>query len=521
MDSIGASGEAGDAPRGGAGDRLAWGLVVVGVVLRLWQYLFNRCLWLDEAWLGNELLESSFGQILGNDLRHDQVVPPLFGAAVKALAVVFGDSERVLRLIPLLCGCAVPCLWMAVCVGRMSARAVRLGVALVSLSPMLIYYSSELKPYSVDAACFLALTALALRSGSGMGRDIGLGILGAVAPWVSFGAVFGLAGAGCLLVAEALRAPADQRAWRFALLATIGALWASSLWLLLGVGLSGVEGMGALKESWSHGFAPVPPLSGRDVMWYPNAASMVGAMTFYEAGPLNRFASIWHPDDFGFALLGVAGATLLVSRERRLGWAWGGALAASLVMSALGKYPFFGRLALYWVPPFAACVAIAADWLAGRFRGRGRRVAFGVLSAGLLAYPVILSGSTVARPHNASDLRAVLGRLAAERVDPGSLWVSRLAEPAFRYYGRYHGFRLAQDRRFGLDEPAGELARRIALTASRKAWLVHSELGGSKKRHRAEAQRLALEAEGYMVTRTIVATGAECWWVEPIATRAE
>ena len=44
-------------------DYLWWGIILIGIVLRLRQYLLNRSLWADEASLAMNLVTRNFGEL--------------------------------------------------------------------------------------------------------------------------------------------------------------------------------------------------------------------------------------------------------------------------------------------------------------------------------------------------------------------------------------------------------------------------------------------------------------------------
>ena len=54
--------------------RLAVGIVLVGVGLRLWLYLQGASLWLDEAMLANNIVNRAYASLLQR-LDHDQGAP--------------------------------------------------------------------------------------------------------------------------------------------------------------------------------------------------------------------------------------------------------------------------------------------------------------------------------------------------------------------------------------------------------------------------------------------------------------
>ncbi|MCX7754677.1 MAG: hypothetical protein N2117_05455, partial [Anaerolineales bacterium] len=83
----------------------AWGLIGLGLVLRLRQYLINRSLWLDEAMLALNILHKDVWGLLGR-LDYEQGAPVGFLLLEKLVVTLLGDGERALRLLPFLAGCA-------------------------------------------------------------------------------------------------------------------------------------------------------------------------------------------------------------------------------------------------------------------------------------------------------------------------------------------------------------------------------------------------------------------------------
>jgi len=119
-----------------------------GAVVRL-MALGKYSLWFDEAWLAN--------WISANDAVHIYVerwglVPEFFYFTVLGLTRVFEPTEPFLRLFPALCGIGSVFLSYLVAKQFSGSRIVSVAtMAMVALSPIMIMYSQELKPYSGDA----------------------------------------------------------------------------------------------------------------------------------------------------------------------------------------------------------------------------------------------------------------------------------------------------------------------------------------------------------------------------------
>ena len=140
--------------------------IVLGIVLRLADYANNRPLWLDEKYLGENVIGRPIFEF-DRPLVHDQLAPPGFLVIARASARILGASPHALRLFPLVCGIASLFLLDAVARRSIAARAVPLVLALAAVSDDLIYYSTEFKQYMSDlvialGCLLLALTRLAL-----------------------------------------------------------------------------------------------------------------------------------------------------------------------------------------------------------------------------------------------------------------------------------------------------------------------------------------------------------------------
>src|SRR3990172_8968599 len=77
-----------------------WGIVLLGIILRLRQYLVDRSFWADEASLAVNIADRNYSELLGL-LDYQQAAPVGFLYVEKTLITVFGNHDYVLRLFPL------------------------------------------------------------------------------------------------------------------------------------------------------------------------------------------------------------------------------------------------------------------------------------------------------------------------------------------------------------------------------------------------------------------------------------
>jgi mannosyltransferase len=131
-------------------------IVLAGLGLRLYR-LGAQSLWFDEA----QTLDVA-GYPLAEIARR-AYRPPLFHMALHFWMRIAGDSEFLLRLPSTLFGAGIPFLAFIVATRLYDRRAGLLAAALAAISPTLIWYSQELRMYSLMTAQFLALLYLTIR----------------------------------------------------------------------------------------------------------------------------------------------------------------------------------------------------------------------------------------------------------------------------------------------------------------------------------------------------------------------
>jgi predicted membrane-bound mannosyltransferase len=182
---------------------LAWIVLVTGVLLRIMHYLSNRSLWLDEAMLARNILDRDLFDLL-RPLDYNQGAPPLFLLLVDAATVLFGSTELTLRLVPVVAAVAGLFLFFLIAKVYIDKRYLPVQMCIFAFSYPLVYYSQEVKQYSMDVAVALALSYAFMRlvaSDKAPKAHIAvLGVGGGIAVWLSHPAVFVLAGIGVSLL---------------------------------------------------------------------------------------------------------------------------------------------------------------------------------------------------------------------------------------------------------------------------------------------------------------------------------
>ena len=127
----------------------SWIVICFGIILHLRQFLFNRSLWYDEAALAINIVNRSFSGLL-KPLEPFQVAPTGFLMIERLMVQLFGNSEYVLRLFPLIGGIASIFLFYKITKSYLEPKIALIALILFSISDRLIYFSSEVKRYGVE-----------------------------------------------------------------------------------------------------------------------------------------------------------------------------------------------------------------------------------------------------------------------------------------------------------------------------------------------------------------------------------
>lgn len=333
---------------------VAWVFVAMGAFLRIYQYAWNRSLFIDEAALALSLRTHTFAELLGR-LDHAQFAPIGFLYLQKLLRELFGESEFVLRAPALAAGLLSLPLFFILANRILPPTAAWLAVALFALSRHLIFWSSDAKPYAFDVLATIVLLLLALDWTTQPSRRtaVRLGLAGAIAPFFATTSLLLQAGLGLWLLARALKSRASQGAWIFV-------IWLAALPAVLHPRLSLSSGDRTFYRAyWSDGFLPFP----------------------FEPGALQSyvrqvFRSLHDPLGFGYptpafiALIGIVAGAVWLAYERR---SMASLLFVPVVVIGLASmarlYPighqwlFSGRVILFLTPIGYLTMAAALGWL--------------------------------------------------------------------------------------------------------------------------------------------------------------
>jgi hypothetical protein len=375
-----------------ARDHPAKVILVAGISLRLLVYGYGRPYWIDEGSLafnvvGKPPLDFSA------PLRQDQLAPIGFFVVERALVSIAGSSQYVTRLLALLCG-ILALVAFAKLAGRiLPPTAALVALALFAFSDDLIYYSSELKPYSTDLAVGLAITLLAydaLTTAVTVRSATLIALVAFLAPWCSFASAFVVAGCG---LAQVICARSLRRALVWV---AIGAVWLQSFIVAYYTSHALLSPYTTMYLFWDFAFLPLWPLPpDRE-----NLARSGGVVLEILVNPLNlvppipRWLGIMLP-----VLLLLAGCVRLFRRSLAVWLLLVLPFALAVVAACLKRYPLHGRLMLELVPAFFLLIALGTEFVLELDHSR-RKLVYKATLVLLLAYPCFSSiyEATAARP---------------------------------------------------------------------------------------------------------------------------
>jgi len=347
------------------------------------------------------------------------------------LVSLLGTGEPVLRSFPLVCG--VVSLWFFYRMARiyLNGEFTILALFAFTVTPALVYYSSQVKPYGTDVFfTLLSYVVIAEICFKGLDWDktIMMAWLGAVIIWFSFPVVFILLGIGLVLILDAWvqrdRAGLLMRGLIFL-------YWLASFILCYKVLLYNCTQVIETPDfqPWQSGYVS---LTGNN-----NGLNILNGILIYPVG-IPYFLS-W----FAGILFCVGGYSFFRADKRK-----SLLLLVPLVFvflaSALHKFPCKERLTLFLVPIFLIMIVKGVETFSSKM-GRYKIIAVFVIAGALFgcSFFSILQGlmepATLEANRN-EEIRSVISYVKEHRLPGDNLFISYASAPAFEYYAPGYGF---------------------------------------------------------------------------------
>lgn len=403
------------------------GLLLLGFLLRLRQYLTGRSLWSDEAMLALNIVNRN---VIGlfKPLDYDQGAPIGFLLVEKLFSSLFGRNEYALRFFPFVVGTAVMWLFYLLLKRTTLTAGVFAALTLFILNPRLIYYSSEVKQYIVDVVITIALLLLTFRllESKPQKRDfLILALAGFVALWFSHPALFVLAGIGLALVIVYFHMR-DYVSLQHIL--GMGLLWLITIGFLYLLILNNLRQNAFVREYWQGAFLPLPPWAHID--WFPRAINENIGIQF----------GIPYAPYFVFVLM-LIGWIFLWKRNHSQAITLGLIFVVTLAASALQLYPVYERMILFLIP---IGLLLLGEIVEALYRSLQKQKAFTIgatlILCGYLIYgPLTTSTGFFLKPKYYEHIRPSMQYLQENWQQGDMLYVSNGAKAQFEYYAPLYG----------------------------------------------------------------------------------
>jgi hypothetical protein len=404
-----------------------WLIICFGVLLRVLQYAANRSLWLDEALIARNIFDREFLGLF-KTLDYNQAAPIGFLILTKTSVYFFGNNEYALRLVPLMSAIAGLILFYRLLTKYCSPHVSFIALFLFSLGGPLIYYSSEVKPYSGDVAIALAIYLMAsqmVEKDLNAGRIVFYSFLGALFLIFSFPSVFVLLGVACSLTFCIMSKKEPSKAWRFFIVFL--------LWGLTFVGeyqfvLTKLKDNKALFYFWQaeKSFMPLLPLSFTELSWYPTKWIEV----FKNPGGLH-FAGVG-------AFIGLLGGFHLFRNRPILFFGFAFPIVFAMLASSINYYPFSSRMLLYSSP---ALICFVSEGISSIIKKKKIILTFLGLAVSFLLFihPVYFAIYHIVAPRKHQEIKPLMEYVRNNFQHNDTIYVYHPFQHAFIYYAAKYG----------------------------------------------------------------------------------
>jgi hypothetical protein len=403
------------------------GVLASGVAIRIGIYRSQNSLWADEAAVALNVLDRPYSGLLKR-LDHDQYAPVGFLLATKLVCETFGYREQSFWALSFLAGVLFPfqLWWLSrkYC-SNMGTIAV---VALSSLSPPLIKYSCQLKPYSVDALVTALILALYLPRPQrcceaqrnihvSIKNEMMKGLVSIIGVLFSFPSIFVLTGILVWRMVMALRVPRSANVI-FSLL--IGAVpWIATFGITYALIQSESSKNDYLQTFWESHFLNVslqPFLLARNLQ-----------LLLVAFGPnigINAYLG---------ALIATCGVLFgLHHRRRDILFCFMTVIALAVVASLMHRWPFNLRLLLFASPISLILLGWAIEAICQAFHLYGRLFVI----ASVLIGPILETNDLFDTARTPSGIRHVSSILRNEYRERDLVYIYYLATSEVALYRR-------------------------------------------------------------------------------------
>lgn len=476
---------------------VTWVFIALGVFLRVFHFLDNRSLWIDEVYLASSLIKMDFVQLASPPLDYEQKAPIGFLWMVRIAVMVFGEGEMALRLFPLVCGIASLFAFRSVARFFLKPLGVAVALGMLALAPPLVYHAVEVKQYGTALlATTLALLLYIRYHGKfTVPHLVSWGFWGALLIWFSYAVIFILAGIAFGVCLTYLL----KKKWKALFYSVIP----FSMWLVsFAINFFMFTYKHADSEWLVHwfrireSFMPFPPSSPEDFKWF---FARVFLMLDYPLGLLWNFSTLHTDSKLLQTLLRMpvipvvflaTGLIELFRNNKTTLMVLLFPFCLTLLASGLELYPFYERLVVFLAPALMLFIAFGTQKIAAVFPARAGWqyiIPFLILLAPLHASARQVHNTELFGGRKHWHLRDALLYVHERAQEQDVVYISWNALPEYRFYKQVYGFKFkvieGKDVRL-TSKNASEYLRNLepdfkAMASYNRAWLVLNKIMGA------------------------------------------
>ncbi|MDO1447331.1 hypothetical protein Q0590_13770 [Rhodocytophaga aerolata] len=330
---------------------IAYCIIGIGFFLRVYHYLDNRSLWLEEAFLTYNFFHRSFIGLTQQPLEYGQQAPIGFLFIEKLFLSAFGKNEYALRLFPLICGTLALYLFYKVSTYFLTPKGSLIALFCFALSNPAIYHAVDVKQYSTELFSSVLIYYLYFyyKDKTDLASMIKWGLAGSSLIWFSYSAVFILAGVGLATIWEKIQVKKELT--QLMPLFLTFAIWLISFFIVFILFASNGVQSSWLKGFWQNqgAFMPFPPNTIADLRWFAEQLKNI-----FDYPLAINFQYIVIPNYLRISIIGLfffaAGLIYWFKYEKKYFIALVLPLVLTIVASGLTIYPFYERLILFLLP---------------------------------------------------------------------------------------------------------------------------------------------------------------------------
>lgn len=327
-------------------------IIAIGIFLRIYHYLDNRSLWLEEAFLAFNFLNRGFIGLLQPPLEYDQQAPVGFLLLEKILLLVLGKNEYALRFFPLICGITALILFERVARTFLSSMGALIALFCFAISNPAVYHSVDIKQYSTEllASVIILLSYSYYRRKTTAKDMFKWGLLGGALVWFSYSSVFVLAGVGTAVIWMSIK---NKDYFRIRYLFVVFFIWILNFSINFFLFASKGTHLSWLTEYWANknAFMPMPPITFNAFKWF---AEHIKDLFDYPLAWSLQYITV--PNYMRVSVIGLifllVGIIAWYKRKIEFAIAFSLPIVLTILASGLKLYPFYERLLLFLLPIF-------------------------------------------------------------------------------------------------------------------------------------------------------------------------